>query len=102
MNIKYNKVQTMKLNIFNMKKKGFIDGFSLVAFIVVVSSLVSATFFLIQDEQIDISNYYVGDGNTNKFYDSDCINKIPISKLIFFKSKELAEAYNFNYTKCSK
>ena len=41
---------------YPMSKRGFIDGFSLFVFIVVASSLATATYLLIEDEKkIDIS-----------------------------------------------
>lgn len=89
---------------YRMKKRGFVDGFSLVVFIIVAGSLATATYLLIEDEKkLDISDYqYFGDGDTNKFYDIDCINKIQMRNGILFESRESAEKFNFTYTECPK
>lgn len=91
-----------KLTIFNpMKKRGVVDIFSLIVFIVVAGSITGATFVLIQEgKQVDVSGYYVGDISTNKVYSIDCIDKIPENQRILFRSVEIAKNLNFTYTKC--
>ena len=52
-----------------MKKRGFVDGFSLVVFALVVISISGVAYVLSQPpESTDVSHYFVGDISTKHYY----------------------------------
>ena len=53
------------MGIYNMKKRGFVDGFSLIVFALVVISIGGVTYVLTQPpKSTDVSHYFVGDIST--------------------------------------
>ena len=91
----------MLSNKKRMKKKGIIDPFSLVVFVVVAGTISIATYFLAESEQTDFSNYYIGDIDTKEVYNFDCRDRVPESKMILFESWASVQELNFTYRGCS-
>ena len=102
-----NKQQSLNRRIwkvyYTMNKKGFVDGFSLVMFILVVISIGGVTYILAQPaKQTDVSNFYVGDITSKHFYSSNCIETISEKNRVFIPSPEIAQQINFTYRECKK
>ena len=93
----------VKQNNNRMNKKGFIDGFSLVAFIIVVGSVVGGTYSVLNDNpnQKDFSSYYVADMSLHIYYNYSCVNQVPEQSRGVFETKEPIDKLNYTYKECN-
>ena len=88
---------------YPMKKRGFVDGFSLIVFALVVISIGGVTYVLTQSpKSTDISNYFVGDVSTKHYYQSNCYDYIPEGNRVLIESEENAKQLKFIYGECPK
>ena len=86
-----------------MKKRGFVDGFSLVVFALVVISISGVAYVLSQpSESTDVSHYFVGDISTKHYYQFNCYEKITEGNRILIESEEIAKQIKFTYSECPK
>jgi len=79
-----------------MEKKGQVEFFAVVAFLVVTGGLIAGTYFITVPTS---SSHYVGDITTNKFYDYKCTSKIDKTNRVFFESYKSALDLKFEYSK---
>jgi|GEM_PF-6817554 len=86
-------------NNYIMQKKGQLEIFPIVAFIVVTGSLIAGTF-LIADESHSMTSTYIGDISTLKYYNYECISNIDVNNRVYFKSSEAAENLSFIFSEC--
>ena len=93
----------MKIINNSMKKRGFVDGFSLVVFALVVISIGGVTYILTQPpKSTDVSNYFVGDISTKHYYQFNCYEKISQGNRVLIESEEFAKQIKFTYSECPK
>lgn len=82
----------------SMEKNGAIDTLALVATLLVSLSIGGITYTIThQGNQIDVSEYYIGDARTFLLYDSPCLDHVQSEYRVFFKSIEVAELANYTY-----
>lgn len=82
----------------SMEKNGAIDTLALVATLLVSLSIGGITYTITrQGNQIDVSEYYIGDARTLFLYDPPCLEYVPGEYRVFFKSVEIAELANYTY-----
>ena len=93
----------MKMINNSMKKRGFVDGFSLVVFALVLISIGGVTYVLTQPlKSTDVSHYFVGDISTKHYYQFNCYEKISEGNRVLIESEEIAKQIKFNYSECPK
>lgn len=93
----------MKIINDSMKKRGFVDGFSLIVFALVVISIGGVAYVLTQSpKSTDISHYFVGDISTKHYYQFNCYEKILEGNRVLIESEEIAKQIKFNYSECTK
>ena len=86
-----------------MKKRGFVDVFSLIVFALVVISIGGVTYVLTQPpKSTDVTHYFVGDILTRHYYQFNCYEKIPQGNRILIESEEIAKQIKFTYGECPK
>ena len=78
-----------------MKKRGLIQVFAVISFIVVAGAIMAGSY-LINKQPSD----FVGDASIKKYYDIECLPKVSQDKRILFQSEEIAKKLNFTYSTC--
>ena len=93
----------MQITNNSMKKRGFVDGFSLIVFVLVVISIGGVTYVLTQPpKSTDVSHYFVGDISTRHYYQFNCYGKIPEGNRVLIESEDTAKQIKFTYSECTK
>ncbi len=85
-----------KLRNIVMNKKGMIDPLSIGTFLVVVGSIIVASYFVVNQDEPLIS--YVGNSETQIVYEKDCINIVPEGDRVFFASLSAARTLNYTFS----